>query len=430
ANGENQSRSIFTLAAVTGNIGVPGGGTGGWTTSYAMPLPTFPDLAEKPITVGIPVFKWSDAVDHGEKFTAKRDGVEGADRLHVGIKFMISYAANTIMNQHADPDRIREILADESKLETLVVIDTLMTASAKMADYILPDAMSVEQPDLVKNEDSGETGYAIYAQPAIDPPGDAKPVYEILCEILERLDPAALERFTEGHTQQEWVSQMYSEGRSEHPEYPTEEEFAQQGVIREINPDGFTVPFKDFRDDPQANPLETPSGKIEIYSEQLATMAEEWEFDPDLTGDRITALPEYVESWEGSEEAAASSEYPLQCIDHHTKGRTHSSYWEQPWIMEAHPQHVWMNPVDAEARGLSTDERIQVTSRRGAIRSLAFVTGRIAPGVISIPQGAWYSPGDDGVDDGACASTLASLNATPVAKGNTQQQIIAQVKRI
>ncbi|MFT0846959.1 DMSO/selenate family reductase complex A subunit [Actinomycetaceae bacterium L2_0104] len=429
ANGENQSRAVFTLAAVTGNVGISGGGTGGWTSSYAMPLPTFPEL-EKPVTVGIPVFKWSDAVDRGPELTALKDGVEGAEKLNVGIKFMISYAANTIMNQHADPARIREILADESKLETLVIIDTLMTASAKMGDYILPDAMSVEQPDLVKNEDSGEMGYAIYAQKAIDPPGDAKPVYEILSEILTRVDEKAVERFTEGRTQAEWVSHMYNEGRAENPEFPSEQEFARRGVIRQKNPAGFTVALKDFREDPEANPLATPSGKIEIFSEALAEMARTWQFDSEVTGDRITAVPEYVESWEGPEEAAHSDEYPLLCINHHTKGRTHSSYWEQPWIMEAHPQHVWINPLDAEDRGIATDDPIRVDGKRGALRSIAFVTERIAPGVISVPQGAWYTPDADGVDDGACASTLASLTSTPIAKGNTQQQIIAQVTKL
>lgn len=429
AAGENQSRAVFTLAAVTGNIGISGGGNGAWPTSYAMPVPTFPSL-DAPIKVGIPVFKWSDAVDHGEEFTAEKDGVEGADKLVNPIKFMISYASQCIMNQHADPARITEILQDESKLETLVIIDTHMTPSAKMGDYILPDAMSIEQPDLITNENSGETGYAIYAQPAIQPPGGAMRVYDMLTEILDRINPEFTQIFTEGKTQEEWVSSLWEDARAEMPDFPTEEEFKEIGVIRHRNPNGFTIPMKDFRDDPEANPLNTPSGKIEIYSERLAEMSETWVFPEGLAGQAVTALPVHLDTWEGAIEARANDEFPLQCINHHTKGRTHSTYWQQPWSQEAHPQKVWINPSDAERRGIDMDDPVRVSGTRGVLESKAFVTPRIAPGVISVPQGAWYTPNDEGVDEGACASTLASLTSSNIAKGNTQQTILAEIVKI
>ncbi|MGO1471881.1 MAG: DMSO/selenate family reductase complex A subunit [Flaviflexus sp.] len=429
AAGENQSRAVFTLAAVTGNIGISGGGNGAWPTSYAMPVPNFPDL-DKPITVGIPVFKWSDAVDHGEEFTAEKDGVEGAERLVNPIKFMINYAGQCIMNQHADPARITEILQDENKLETLVVIDTHLTPTAKMADYLLPDAMSIEQPDLIKNENSAETGYAIYAQPAIQPPGDAMRVYDMCTEILERVNPEFAQKFTEGKTQEQWVSSLYEQARDDMPELPSEEEFKELGVIRQRNPDGFTIPMKEFRDDPEANPLKTPSGKIEIYSERLAEMSKTWVFPEGLAGQKVTAVPEHIDAWEGALEARESGEFPLQCINHHTKGRTHSTYWEQPWSKEAHPQKVWINPADAEKRGITMDDPVRVKGNRGALDSKAFVTPRIAPGVISVPQGAWYTPNDEGIDEGACASTLASLVSSNIAKGNTQQSIIANIKKL
>ncbi len=429
ANGENQTRSILTLAAVTGNVGIPGGGTGGWPSSYPMPIPTFPSL-EKPIKAGIPVFKWTDAVDHGEEFTAVKDGVEKADRLNVGLKFIINYGGQCIMNQHADPARTAEILQDESKLETLVAIDTHLNPSTKMADYLLPDAMSIEQSDLIKNENSGDTGYAIYAQPAIEPMGDSKPVYQICEEILKRIDPAMAEKFTGGKTQDEWVSELYAKGRADNPEFPTEEEFKKQGLLRKRNPDGHVVTFKAFREDPEANPLETPSGKIEIFSERLYEMSKTWEFPEGLPGEVVTPVPTYDVHWDGPEEAMQSSEFPLQCINHHTKGRTHSTYWDQPWTKEAHPQKVWINPVDAAPRDISNGDPISVHNNRGKLISVAFVTERIAPGVISVPQGAYYTPDADGVDRGGCASTLASLTATPIAKGNTQQSIIAEVTKL
>jgi len=84
--------------------------------------------------------------------------------------------------------------------------------------------------------------------------------------------------------------------------------------------------------------------------------------------------------------------YPLQCIGHHYKGRTHSTYGNVAWLKEAAPQVVWMNPADAQTRGIANDDTVYVFNARGRIRITARVTPRIAPGVISVPEGAWYTP--------------------------------------
>lgn len=429
ANGENQTRAIYTLAAVTGNIGISGGGTGGYPATLANPIVDLPAI-EPQITAAIPVFKWSDAVDRGAELTAIRDGVENADRLHQPIKFMINFASQLLLNQHADLNRIVELLRDDTKLETLVVIDTHMTPAARYADYLLPDAMSLEQDDLVRSHDCGDQGFAIYAQAAITPPGEAMSVYDMFVGILDSLDPSMSYRFTEGRTQKEWVSEIYRLSRDEHPELPEEEEFARQGVYQYMNRNGYTVPLKDFREDPDAHPLDTPSGKIEIYSATLADMAQTWEFPKPEKGERITALPEYVETWEGVEDARASTEFPLQVTSYHMKGRTHSSYGNVDWLKEAHPDHVWINPIDARARGIETDDTIEISGKRGKIISTAFVTERMMPGVIAVPEGGWYTPDENGVDQGGCISTLTSLTPTPLAKGNAQMTIIGEVRRV
>jgi Tat-targeted selenate reductase subunit YnfE len=49
------------------------------------------------------------------------------------------------------------------------------------------------------------------------------------------------------------------------------------GIYKRKDPAGHYVAYKKFRDDPQANPLKTPSGKIEIYSSSLANIANTWE---------------------------------------------------------------------------------------------------------------------------------------------------------
>jgi anaerobic dimethyl sulfoxide reductase subunit A len=97
-------------------------------------------------------------------------------------------------------------------------------------------------------------------------------------------------------------------------------------------------------------------------------------------------------------------------------------------LKEAAPQVVWINPADAAARGIANDDEVYVFNGRGRIKITARLTPRIAPGVISVPEGAWYSPGTSGIDTGGCVNTLTSQHPTPLAKGNGQHTILAQVE--
>lgn len=97
--------------------------------------------------------------------TAIRDGVRGKDKLDVPIKFIWNYAGNTLVNQHSDINKTHEILQDESKCEMIVVIENFMTSSAKYADILLPDLMTVEQEDIIPNDYAGNMGYLIFLQP-------------------------------------------------------------------------------------------------------------------------------------------------------------------------------------------------------------------------------------------------------------------------
>lgn len=109
--------------------------------------------------------------------TASRDGVRGKEKLDVPIKFLWNYAGNTIINQHSDINKTHEILQDESKCETIVVIDNFMTSSAKYADLLLPDLMTVEQEDIIPNDYAGNMGYLIFIQPATSAKFERKPIY-------------------------------------------------------------------------------------------------------------------------------------------------------------------------------------------------------------------------------------------------------------
>jgi anaerobic dimethyl sulfoxide reductase subunit A len=426
ANGEDQASAIMAIAILTGNVGIPGGGTGTREGYYTLKVATFPYLTN-PVKTSISMFTWTDAIDHGPQMTATRDGVMGADHLKVPIKCLINVSSNTTINQHADTGATAKILQDESKCEFILVSDHQMTPTAKFADILLPATTNFEESDLVPGGSASEMGWVIYAQQAIQPLFDSRTGYDVCTALAQRLGVA--DKFTEGRTQQQWVSYLVEQSRKSEPNMPDEATLKQRGVWRQRNPNGYTVGLQAFRADPDKNKLVTPSGKIELYSTQLAKLAETWEFPNPEPGDQIWPIPAYMPTWEGAEAARDNSTYPLQMIGHHYKGRTHSSYANLAWLKEAHPQVAWINPVDAQARGIVNGDEVYVFNGRGRIRTQARVTSRIIPGVISVPQGAWYTPDAQGVDGGGCVNTLTRQKPSALAKGNPQHTNLVQVEK-
>ncbi|EEQ09301.1 dimethyl sulfoxide reductase chain A protein [Yersinia mollaretii ATCC 43969] len=262
-------------------------------------------------------------------------------------------------------------------------------------------------------------------QNAIEPLWECRPSYDVLAEIATKLGIG--EAFTEGHTQQEWIEISYNKMREKNPALPPFEQTNDMGIIDRIYADSSQyIALKGFRDDPLNNPLKTPSGKIEIYSEALATLGEEWQLTP---GDRITAVAEYCPTFEGVSDVETLKTYPLQMTGFHVKGHTHSSYYNVAMLREAVPHQFWMNPIDAQARGLQQGEMVEIFNSRGRIRIAVKITERVLPGVISVPQGAWRNLNKEGIDVGGCINTLTTLRPSPLAKGNPQHTNLVEVKR-
>lgn len=135
-------------------------------------------------------------------------------------------------------------------------------------------------------------------------------------------------------------------------------------------PEEHYVAFRAFRVDPQANPLKTPSGKIEIYSERLAKIADTWELKKD---EIIHPLPAYTPGFDGWDDPLRKT-YPLQLTGFHYKARTHSSYGNIDVLQQACPQEVWINPIDAQARGIRHGDTVRVFNNNGEMLIAAKVT--------------------------------------------------------
>ena len=421
-NGEDTSRAICMLPVLIGKIGLPGTNTGqreAEPPTYLVGSLPF----ENPIKTAIPVYQWINAVDHGKEMTATNAGIVGADKLNNDIKFLWNYAGNCITNQHGDINYTHDILADESKLEFILVWDTVMTDSAKYADILLPDAMRSEQLNMQTQGYSEYYTAVVVGGPAQEAPGECRSSYDVCADIADKFGKK--DAFTEGKTQEDWIKELYEAGAKADGNMPTWDEIKEQGVYkRPLEP---AIGLVDFRTDPVKNPLSTPSGKIEIYSEQLAEIAATWELEE---GDVINPIPVFTPGFQGY--GSVTDEYPLYCTGFHHKSRTHSSFGFIPELEQVARQQLWINPADAESRGIASGDTVAVKSPAGEIRIEALVTPRIIPGTIGIPQGAWHKADMNGdrVDEGACVNTLTTYRPTPLAKGNgPAHSIIAQITK-
>jgi anaerobic dimethyl sulfoxide reductase subunit A len=183
------------------------------------------------------------------------------------------------------------------------------------------------------------------------------------------------------------------------------------------------IPFADYIADPEANPLNTPTGKIEIFSVAMA------EFNASIgNAEESPPIPKYVQEYY-SPFGPEAEEYPLQAMGNHYARRSHSTHDNIDWLEEALPQRVFMNTMDAEARGIDEGDLVHVFNQFGEMIIPVRVTPRIMPGVVNIPQGGWYTPDSKGVDRRGAINVLTTHRNTPYAFGNPQHTIMVQVEK-
>ncbi|MCL1796945.1 MAG: molybdopterin-dependent oxidoreductase [Eggerthellaceae bacterium] len=410
-NGEDSSRAICMLPVLIGKIGLAGTNTGQREAEPPAYLVGGIPAGDNPVEAAIPVYQWLNAVDHGTSMTELNAGVKGVEKLESDIKFIWNYAGNCLTNQHGDINYTHDILVDETKCEFILCWDTVLTDSGKYADILLPDAMRSEQMNLINQ------GYAEYytgvllGQAAQAPPFENRSSYDVMADIAEAMGVG--DAFTEGKTHDDWIKEIYEAGAEASPELPSWDDMLKQGIFKKtVEP---SIGLKAFRDDPIANKLETPSGKIEIYSEALAELNDSWELGE---GEVISPIPVFNAGLYGY--GGATEEYPLYACGFHHKARTHSSFSAVAELRQAARNQLWMNPVDAEPRGVANGDLVLVESPNGKIQVEARVTPRVIPGSVAIPQGSWHDADmkGDRLDKGGCVNTLTDYKPTPLAKGN------------
>jgi anaerobic dimethyl sulfoxide reductase subunit A len=272
AYGEQVVRAGCVLAAITGNVGV----SGGWAGGLGLQAPdggtlwlAFP-VGENPFSASIPAAAWTEAVVRGTEM-GPGDGLVGADGLSSDIKLIFAVATNCLVNQHMDVNRSARILADESLVEFLVVQDQFLTPTGRFADLILPACTAFETWGL---QDGWKYGDEVLLMPKlVEPLAETRSDYGILSGVADRLGIG--DEFSRGRDERQWVDAMLDIYRKRRfPEIPDVDEFERSNIGAYAVP--VTQPaiaLADFREDPIAHPLPTPSGKIEIFSKELYDMA-------------------------------------------------------------------------------------------------------------------------------------------------------------
>ncbi|MBQ9954336.1 MAG: molybdopterin-dependent oxidoreductase [Eggerthellaceae bacterium] len=424
SNGEITTRMIMVLPQLLGQIGKPGTSDGRETGTTSLPLGIMP-IGTNPVTTNIPCFMWPAAIRDMKSFTPLNSGLRGAETVDTNIKFIFNYAGNCLTNQHSDINTTHDLLQDESLVEFIVTSEVFMTDSAKYSDLILPDQTTQEQVDVVALS-GGEIEEILFAQPVYEPKFERRGIYEVCCDLAEKF--GVLDEFTDGgKTREDWCKSIYETFRESYPDAPTWEDGVAMGIWKTGNVPAPIVKLQAFVEDPEANPLPTPSGKIDIYSTTLADFAATWELAEDEV---ISPIPEFDPGFESY--VNVTDEYPLLIAGFHHRSTTHSSYANNEIIQTAVRHQAWINPADAEPRGIKDGDMVAITTARGEIRIEAKVTPLIIPGAVGLAQGMWHNADMNGdrVDHGGCINTLTTERPSPLAKANPQHSNIGQVTKV
>jgi anaerobic selenocysteine-containing dehydrogenase len=303
------------------------------------------------------------------------------------------------------------------KIECVVVQHQWLENDTLLADIILPVNTKLEEEDFGIDRDS--QFFSIFLEgKSIEPVGESKSDYEIVCEVARKL--GLYEQYTKGRTVEEWMKYGYENSRVQGLvswEKLKEKEY----YVVPTAPDWENDPaglFK-FYEKPDANPLETPSGKLEFYSERLAQ-----NFPRDV---ERPPIPQWIEKGETHDErlsSARAKRYPLLMISNHPRWRLHAQCDDISWTREAATckvrgydgymyEPLWLNPQEAAKRDIKHGDIVKVYNERGIVLGGAYVTERLMPGVAYMDHGArcdWIIPGE--VDRGGAINLIAPGGTT------------------
>lgn len=370
------------LAAMLGQIGLAGGGIaiglaaehGNGNPDFQLQWASVPRGAN-PVRDFIPVARIADMLlNPGAEYD-----YNGRRLTYPDIR-LVHWAGGNPFHHHQDLNRLRRAWA---KPDTVVVQEIFWNPLARHADIVLPATTPLERNDIAVTQ---MDGWAVAIKKLREPVGEARNDHDILRGVAARL--GFEDAFTEGRDETAWLRDLWDRSRQEAGrvgrELPSFDDFWESGK-HYLDGGPYVRRFLgDFRDDPVANRLRTPSGKIEIYSETIAGFGYE-----DIAGHPTWKAPY---EWLGGE---ASARYPLHLMSNQPKSRLHSQLDPGAGSRKskiAGREPMRMNPDDAAARGIAAGDVVRVYNDRGACLAGVALDPAVMPGVVQLSTGAWYDP--------------------------------------
>ncbi|HBV39609.1 MAG TPA: Asp-tRNA(Asn)/Glu-tRNA(Gln) amidotransferase GatCAB subunit C [Erwinia sp.] len=382
--GEQPYWMMIALSSMLGQPGLPGAGfsfghgsmNGVGNPRIDGPAPTISTGVNPIADQSIPVARISDMLLHpGEPYA-----FQGKTQIYPDIH-LIHWAGGNPFHHH---QQLNRLVKGWQKPETVIVQDIVWTPAAQMADIVLPVTTSLERNDI---GGSSRDRFVLAMHQAIKPQHQARNDFDIFADLAERL--GYRDTFTEKRNEAQWIEHLYQQCAAAHQrrgvDWPDFQTFWEQGYVEVPEGDKPFVFMEDFRRDPQQNPIQTASGKIELFSETLAGFGLA-DFAPH---------PEWrpPQEWLGAE---IRQRFPLHMISVQPDDRLHSQMDATPAVQAnktAGRETLWLHPADAGMRGIVEGDTIEVSNDRGRMLAGARLTDGLSRSVVVIATGAWFDPG-------------------------------------
>ena len=402
AYGEQYSRMAAALQAMTGNIGKLGGCAEGvgkaWhAEAVAYPYDNYSNIwfqAIKSDRWAHCVLNYPNVKREEVGLWPRQDKTDGQIPNIKGIFWQGSDWFNQLTNINKEIQAIK-------KLELVVCMDSTITPSGLWADVLFPIATHFERHDVALPWYKGH--YYIHRPKVIEPMGESKTDFQVFTELAYRIggdvfgkayNPKAnRDYFKVNDNVDEAYLRDWWEGKVMHHQKVdiSWEDFKRYGVYK-FKLDRPHVAFQDQIE--KGTKFQTPSGKIEILSSELANI-DDW--TKTKYGYHIPSIPKWIEPWE-SLNSPKTKKWPFHLISPHPRWRTHSIFNNCAWLRETYEQEVTINASDAKKLDIKMGDVVELWNDRGKVVVPVYVTERCMPGVLVLHEGVWMDRDKNGVD--------------------------------
>ena len=281
------------------------------------------------------------------------------------------------------------------EIECIVAQHPWLENDCCFADIVLPVATRHEMNDIGNDHSSGAFTSIYLEHPCCEPIGESLSDFDVCARIAAKLGEEYHRAYTGNLTEEERVRFFYAATGCE--DYMTWEEFSERKIfVLPCKKDVQDLPagMYNFYKDPKNNPLTTPTGLLEFWSTGIAKhMPDDPERPP---------IPKWIEKTESHDERLSSdraNKYPLLCMSNHGRWRMHAQCDDIVWNREIETMKIraadgyqyepcWLNPAEAEKRGISHGDIVKVYNERGAVLCGAYVTQRLIDKTCYIDHGA------------------------------------------